>query len=162
MRASDGTATTRRSPVLSADRGRGLRHPAKLGVACVVASLALAACSSGGSQGASKGGSITVADVAPFTGADAALGPIYYASCLGATHAINSAGGVEGKTVNCKAVDTRGDPADAVPAVRQRAATAFNRSRRRAVSMSSAPSMANALAAAMPIPLDAPVISTTC
>jgi ABC-type branched-subunit amino acid transport system substrate-binding protein len=126
MRASDGPATPRGSHVLSADRGRGLRHPAKLGVALIATSLALAACSSGGSQGASKGGSITVADVAPFTGADAALGPIYYASCLGATHAINSAGGVEGKTVNCKAVDTRGDPADAVPAVRQMFASTSN------------------------------------
>ena len=37
--------------------------------------------------------------------------------------AIKDAGGVLGKMVNCKAVDTRGDPADAVPAVRQMFAT---------------------------------------
>ncbi|MCU1654437.1 MAG: hypothetical protein JWQ60_5586 [Pseudonocardia sp.] len=90
----------------------------------VAATLAMAACSSGGtSGGSSSGGSITVADVAPFTGADAALGPIYFASCLGATSAINAAGGVQGKRLHCKSVDTRGDPADAVPAVRQMFAT---------------------------------------
>jgi ABC-type branched-subunit amino acid transport system substrate-binding protein len=101
-----------------------------------VGGLVLAACgsssghsTSGASTTASSGGgggSITIADVAPFTGADAALGPIYYASCLGATKAINDAGGVLGKTVNCKSVDTRGDPADAVPAARQMFASTPN------------------------------------
>lgn len=88
----------------------------------------MAACSSGGTGGGSSGGggTITVADVAPFTGADAALGPIYFASCLGATAAINDAGGVQGKKLDCKSVDTRGDPADAVPAVRQMFATTSN------------------------------------
>lgn len=57
---------------------------------------------------------------------DAALGPIYLASCLGATHAINSAGGVLGHTLGCKGFDTRGDPADAVPATRQMFATTPN------------------------------------
>jgi len=54
-----------------------------------------------------------------FSGADAALGPTYLASCYGATAAINQAGGVLGHTLTCKSVDTRGDPADAVPAVNQ-------------------------------------------
>ncbi len=88
----------------------------------------LAACSSksagsasgGSSSGASGSGkSLTVADVAPFSGADAALGPTYLASCYGATAAINKAGGVLGHTLSCKSVDTRGDPADAIPAVNQ-------------------------------------------
>jgi branched-chain amino acid transport system substrate-binding protein len=57
--------------------------------------------------------------VAPFSGPDAALGPTYLASCYGATSAINSAGGVLGHQLTCKSVDTRGDPADAVPAVNQ-------------------------------------------
>ncbi len=70
--------------------------------------------------------SITIAAVAPFTGADAALGPKYEAACYAATQAINASGGVMGEKVNCKTVDTRGDPADAVPAVRQMYATTSN------------------------------------
>jgi len=71
-------------------------------------------------------GSLTIAAVAPFTGADAALGPKYQTACLAASQAINLAGGINGKQVNCKVVDTRGDPADAVPAVRQMYATTSN------------------------------------
>jgi ABC-type branched-subunit amino acid transport system substrate-binding protein len=78
-------------------------------------SSAAAASSSSGSSGST----LTVADVAPFTGPDAALGPTYLVSCDAATTAINNAGGVLGHKFNCKSVDTRGDPADAVPAVRQ-------------------------------------------
>ena len=101
------------------------RRGVRLLAACAAVSLATAACSSGSTSSgtSSSGGTITVADVAPFTGADAALGPIYLASCLGAAQAIKNAGGVMGKTVNCTSVDTRGDPADAVPAVRKMFAT---------------------------------------
>jgi branched-chain amino acid transport system substrate-binding protein len=122
MLASDGSTTTlgvRPRPTTGARR---VSRPVKLLAVALVAGLAATACSSGSgnsSAGSSSGGSITIADVAPFTGADAALGPIYYASCLGAAQAIKDAGGVLGKRVNCKAVDTRGDPADAVPAARQ-------------------------------------------
>jgi ABC-type branched-subunit amino acid transport system substrate-binding protein len=71
------------------------------------------------SSGSSGGSSMTIADVAPFTGTDGALGPTYLVSCDAATSAINAAGGVLGHHFGCKAVDTRGDPADAVPAVHQ-------------------------------------------
>ena len=87
---------------------------------------ALAGCSSssppasGTASGTAASGSpLTIADVAPFSGPDAALGPTYLASCYGATAAINAAGGVDGHSLTCKSVDTRGDPADAVPAVNQ-------------------------------------------
>ncbi|HEY1763138.1 MAG TPA: ABC transporter substrate-binding protein [Acidimicrobiales bacterium] len=81
----------------------------------------------GSSAGAASfKGSITIATVAPFTGADAALGPKYETACYAATQAINKAGGVLGDQVKCKTVDTRGDPADAVPAVRQMYATTSN------------------------------------
>ncbi len=73
----------------------------------------------GGSGGAPTGSPLTIADVAPFSGPDASLGPTYLASCYGATAAINSAGGVLGHPLTCKSVDTRGEPADAVPAVNQ-------------------------------------------
>ena len=97
--------------------------------------LALIVSGCGGSAGGSGGGSggnvakgstLTIADVAPFTGTDAALGPTYLVSCEAATNAINGAGGVLGHKFNCKSVDTRGDPADAVPAVRQMYASTSN------------------------------------
>ena len=73
--------------------------------ASALAALGLAACGSssgggssagGGSSSGASGSKLTVADVAPFSGADAALGPTYLASCYGATSAINQAGGVLG------------------------------------------------------------------
>ena len=73
-----------------------------------------------------SGSTLTIADVAPFSGPDAALGPTYLASCYGATAAINNAGGVLGHKLTCKSVDTRGDPADAVPAVNQMFASTSN------------------------------------
>jgi len=97
----------------------------QLAVVAAVLGLVAAGCgssSSGGSgtgSGSSSKSAMTIADVAPFTGTDGALGPTYLVSCDAATQAINAAGGVEGHNFNCKAVDTRGDPADAVPAVHQ-------------------------------------------
>jgi branched-chain amino acid transport system substrate-binding protein len=89
--------------------------------------LVLAACGSSSSSGTSggstpapkAGATLTIADVAPFSGPDAALGPTYLATCYGATSAINAGGGVLGHKFTCKSVDTRGEPADAVPAVNQ-------------------------------------------
>jgi branched-chain amino acid transport system substrate-binding protein len=75
---------------------------------------------------AASGASLTIADVAPFTGTDAALGPTYLVSCDAAANAINNTGGVLGHDFTCKSVDTRGDPADAVPAVRQLYASTSN------------------------------------
>jgi branched-chain amino acid transport system substrate-binding protein len=95
---------------------------AALTLAAVAAAAALAGCAgakSGSGGNAAPGAPLTIADVAPFSGADASLGPTYLASCYGATAAINAAGGVLGHHLNCKSVDTRGDPADAVPAVNQ-------------------------------------------
>jgi branched-chain amino acid transport system substrate-binding protein len=103
-----------------------------LGPAVLAAALAvgMSACGSSGSGSTSGGNSsgptgstLTVSDVAPFSGVDAALGPTYLASCYGATSAINKAGGVLGHKLACKSVDTRGEPADAVPAVNQMFAT---------------------------------------
>jgi branched-chain amino acid transport system substrate-binding protein len=95
--------------------------------------LTLAACGSSssstpssGSSSAPSGAALTVADVAPFSGVDAALGPTYLATCYGATSAINADGGVLGHKLSCKAVDTRGEPADAVPAVNQMFASTPN------------------------------------
>jgi branched-chain amino acid transport system substrate-binding protein len=99
-------------------------------IPALAATLLLAACASSsnsasgsGAGTSSGGGTLTVADLAPFSGADAALGPTYLVSCDAATTAINNAGGVLGHKLGCKAVDTRGDPADAVPATHQMLAT---------------------------------------
>lgn len=108
------------------------RRPTRSRALALAAGVAVtvAACSS--SSGTSTGGSaapagpITIAVLAPFTGADAALGPNYQVGCLAATHALNAAGGILGHQVTCKIVDTRGDPADAVPATRQMFATTSN------------------------------------
>jgi len=102
--------------------------------AAVLAAAGLAACSSSSSSSSSpssgtsssSGATLVVADLAPFSGPDAALGPTYLVSCDGATAAINNAGGVLGHKLSCKGVDTRGDPADAVPATRQMFATTAN------------------------------------
>ena len=75
---------------------------------------------------ASSLSTLTIPVVAPFTGVDAALGPKYETACLAATQEINLVGGVMGHQINCKTVDTRGDPADAVPAVGQMYATTKN------------------------------------
>ena len=109
------------------------RHAVAL-CAAVLATAGLAACSSSSSSSTSAAaaasagsqGSVVVADLAPFSGPDAALGPTYLVSCDGTTAAINNAGGVLGHKFTCKGVDTRGDPADAVPATTQMFATTPN------------------------------------
>jgi branched-chain amino acid transport system substrate-binding protein len=102
-----------------------IRSPRATGLAVLATALVVVGCG-GSSGGASAGATLTVADVAPFTGTDAALGPTYLVSCDATTNAINKAGGVLGHKFACKAVDTRGDPADAVPAVRQMYASTSN------------------------------------
>ena len=96
-------------------RGRPVR--ALAAVAAVALTCGVAACSSTAAPGGGSKGSIVFADVAPFSGPDAALGPTYLVSCEGTVNAINKAGGVLGHTVSCTSADTKGDPADAVPAV---------------------------------------------
>ena len=130
--------TTRRTnrPDRPADRVPGTRpgtaSRAIALAAAVLAAVGLAACSSSSSSStpstgtSSSGAALVVADLAPFSGPDAALGPTYLVSCDGATAAINNAGGVLGHKLSCKGVDTRGDPADAVPATRQMFATTSN------------------------------------
>ncbi len=114
-----------------------LAWPVALASLIALAAAGCGSSSSGGGGGGGGGGgasassapsgaTLTVADVAPFTGPDAALGPTYLVSCDAATSAINAAGGALGHKFKCKAVDTRGDPADAVPAVRQMYASTSN------------------------------------
>jgi branched-chain amino acid transport system substrate-binding protein len=87
--------------------------------------LCLAACS-GSSGGGGSHGTLAVDVFEPFSGPDAAFGPLITAGCLPAVAIINNDGGVLGHKVTCKPTDTRGDPADAVPAARQMLATTSN------------------------------------
>jgi len=95
-------------------------HPSmRLGTVALpaLAAVLLAAC--GGSSSSTGGlgtGNLLVGVIAPFTGVDAGLGPAYYAACLAAAPSINNNGGVGGRQVQCQQFDTRGEPADAVPA----------------------------------------------
>jgi neutral amino acid transport system substrate-binding protein len=92
------------------------------------ATVLLAACGGGNSPTGSGLGSgdLLVGVIAPFTGADAGLGPAYYAACLAAAPSINSNGGVGSRQVKCQQFDTRGEPADAVPAANQMVASNSN------------------------------------
>jgi branched-chain amino acid transport system substrate-binding protein len=83
----------------------------------LLAVLLLVACGGSTSTGGGLGsGSLLVGVLAPFSGADASFGPRYLAGCIAASLSINGAGGVGGRQVSCQQFDTRGEPADAVPA----------------------------------------------
>src|SRR5262249_17735344 len=91
--------------------------------------LGVTACASSSTtsnSSAPSGSSLTVADVAPFSGPDAALGPTYLATCYGATTAINNDRGALGHKLTRNSVDTRARPPDAGPAVNQMFASTSN------------------------------------
>lgn len=106
----------------------GMRFPRLFTVPVAALVLALAACgTSNSSNGGGLGsGDLLVGVLAPFSGADANLGPAYYAACLAAAPEINNNGGVGGRHVTCQKFDTRGEPADAAPAANQMVASNSN------------------------------------
>ena len=95
-------------------------------VAGVAGALAIAACgatsasstagAATGGSGASKGGALEVAIFHAYSGPNAAYGPEAAAGCYPAERLINAAGGILGHQLACTPVDSKGDPADAVPA----------------------------------------------
>jgi ABC-type branched-subunit amino acid transport system substrate-binding protein len=103
---------------------RSRRFPARtlVAAAAVLTVSVTAACSSAPAGGV-KNATLTIAAFNPFTGPDASFGPEEMAGCLAAATAINAAGGVLSNKVACQAVDTRGDPADAVTAAAKMLAT---------------------------------------
>ena len=93
------------------------------GLVCTAAvSLIAAACGNSASTGASAGqsasskGSVELAVFHSFSGPNAAYGPEAAAGCFPAERQINAAGGILGHQLQCTPVDSKGDPADAVPA----------------------------------------------
>jgi ABC-type branched-subunit amino acid transport system substrate-binding protein len=83
--------------------------------------IAVGAC--GGSGGGSTASTLVVGEFNPFTGPDAAFGPEMVGGCVPAVKLINADGGVLGHQMSCVQEDTRGDPADAVPAAQKMMAT---------------------------------------
>ena len=85
-----------------------------------IAALALtaAACgsSSGGGSSSGPSGNLEFAIFHAFSGPNAAYGPEAAAGCYPATLEINNAGGILGHKTHCTPVDSKGEPADAVPA----------------------------------------------
>lgn len=114
-------------------KGRGISRT--IGV-CALAATTLVACSSGkkaatpsgagASQsggGAAQTGDIHVAVLASMTGAYAEIGTALYNGAAAGAAAVNAAGGVNGRHIVLDKVDTKGDPADAVPVFQQELAT---------------------------------------
>ena len=86
-------------------------------ISTIAALVVLVACGGSSSSGTGLGsGPLLVGVLAPFSGADASFGPRYLAGCIAASLSINGAGGIGGRQVSCQQFDTKGEPADAVPA----------------------------------------------
>lgn len=89
----------------------------------------LAACGNNTTAGAGSGGGssgtfpISYGVVLPFSGASAFIGQIGNAGVYPAANEINAAGGVLGHKIDVKDIDTKGDPADALPTFQQYAGT---------------------------------------
>jgi branched-chain amino acid transport system substrate-binding protein len=95
--------------------------------AAVVLAMALAACGSAGTGStASASGALVVGAFNPFSGPDATFGPEMMSGAVPAVNLINHAGGVLGHKMSVGQYDTRGDPADAVPAGDKMVATTSN------------------------------------
>src|ERR1700730_14768274 len=97
---------TRRSAETRRSAARCVR---RIGVV-LVGLVLVAGCGGGTSAGGT--GPITIAGFGPFSGVDASFGPNLIAGCYPATRLINMAGGIlTHKVVQCKPVDSKGDPA---------------------------------------------------
>jgi branched-chain amino acid transport system substrate-binding protein len=110
------------------DRGSGRKIVATTGV--LIAALAAAACGSSntgaGSGGGGGKGPVEIAVFHAFSGPNAAYGPEAAAGCYPAAREINTAGGILGHQLQCTPVDSKGDPADAVPAANRMIAASSN------------------------------------
>jgi len=105
-------------------------------LACALSGgLVISACASsasggsGGTGGSGQGNTqpLTIAVFNPYSGANASYGPEGASGCFAASTAITATGGILGhKTFTCIAVDTKGDPVDAVPAARRMVAITTN------------------------------------
>ncbi len=104
-----------------------MRHAVTALAAALVLLSAACSSTSGGSSspggGSPSGAKLVVGEFNPFSGPDAAFGPEMVGGCIPAIRLINVGGGVLGHQMSCVQEDTRGDPADAVPAAQKMMAT---------------------------------------
>ena len=91
-------------------------------VGAVLVLITVGACGGAGGGGSAPA-TLVVGEFNPFTGPDAAFGPEMVGGCIPAVRLINANGGVLGHHLSCVQEDTRGDPADAVPAAQKMMAT---------------------------------------
>jgi branched-chain amino acid transport system substrate-binding protein len=91
-----------------------------MGAALVLVAVGACGSSSGGASGSFT---LVVGEFNPFSGHDASFGLEMAGGCAPAVRLINASGGVLGHQMNCVQEDTRGDPADAVPAAQKMMAT---------------------------------------
>jgi len=106
---------------MSGQRLSKLRRATSLAAACGLAAGLMTM--AGGVAVSAAPSTIVIGNFNPFSGADASFGPEMIAGCQPAVRLINAAGGVLGHRFNCIEFDTRGDPADAVPAANKMIAT---------------------------------------
>jgi branched-chain amino acid transport system substrate-binding protein len=104
----------------------GIALAAALGLAACGSSNGAGGGSSGGSSGGAGKGPVVEATVIAYTGTNAFEGGVTDAGAYPAACQINGAGGILGHHLNIEPVDTRGDPADALPAVQKLLATTSN------------------------------------
>jgi len=98
-----------------------LRQVTSLALACGV--MAGVVAMTGGVEASAAPSTLVIGNFNPFSGADASFGPEMVAGCQPAVRLINAGGGVMGHQFSCIEFDTRGDPADAVPAANKMVAT---------------------------------------
>jgi len=107
----------------------------RTGLAALISSgllaVAMAGCGSAngtkqGSGAAVPSGTLTIGMLGTFSGPNSYYGQSLQAGCYPAAKEINDAGGILGHKITCKLVDTRGDPADAVPATYQMLSSTSN------------------------------------
>jgi branched-chain amino acid transport system substrate-binding protein len=107
---------------MDADAGMAVGRPRILNTlaAAAAVTVALAACGGSATTGSSgSGGTLNIGVIYPYTGDNSNQGQVGTAGCLTGIAPINAAGGVLGARLACKPFDTKGDPADAVPAANQ-------------------------------------------
>lgn len=104
--------------------GQGKRTAVAITV--LTAGIVLAACSSSNASGGGGGGTIVEASVIAYTGTNSFEGGVTDAGVYPAAYEINQAGGILGHKLVIDPVDTRGDPADALPLVEKLLATTSN------------------------------------
>ncbi|MHB8469803.1 MAG: ABC transporter substrate-binding protein [Gaiellaceae bacterium] len=120
--------TKQRTQQLHARHPLSARRTAATFALALLACLALVATASSQTsrQTQRTGGTAVIAEVGPFSGPDASLGASWQAGCKAATYLVDKAGGADGTQLHCITVDTVGDPADGVAAVRKTLATTSN------------------------------------